>query len=110
MSKPVSLAWRDRPFDGAFHHRTISPGGDGRMPRIAEIVEDAADLPRGFQEIGEVRINGEVVPRDAWRAVRPRAVRDVCITLHMPLRDSGSGRSGGKNTAALVATIAVRAG
>jgi hypothetical protein len=55
------------------------------------------------------RINGDLVPRDAWRAVRSRASKDVCITLHMPLRGPGSGGGGssGKQTAALVATIAV---
>lgn len=111
--KPVSLSWRDRPFDGAFHHALIEPPArDLPMPTIAEIVEKTPGLPRGFAELGEVRINGDTVPRHNWRMVRPRAgaLCEVCVTLHMPIRGGGGSAAGGgsrKNTVALVATIAV---
>lgn len=109
MHKPVSVAWRERPFDGEFSHVLIEPDVLGAMPTIAEIVEKLPDLPRGFCSLGgQVRVNGDLVPREAWQRVRPsaRGVKGVSITLHVPLRGPGGG-GGGKQTAALVATIAV---
>jgi len=110
MSKPVSVAWRERPFDGALHYTLIEPDVAGAMPTIAEIVERLPDLPPAFCAIGgQVRVNGDLVPRAAWARVRPsaRGRADVSITLHVPIRGPSGGGGGGKQTAAIIATIAV---
>lgn len=108
-SLPVSLAWRERPFDGPLHHVKIASAD--RLPTIAQILAATDNLPRGFSECGEVRINGECVPRERWSCVRPRPfAREIAITLHMPLRQGGGAQGSGgaqKNTGALIATIAV---
>lgn len=107
----TSISWRERPFDGAL--RQVMLADAGRPPTIAAILDRLPDLPRGFLDLGNVRINGECVPRSHWALVRPRtgAPREVAITLHMPIGKSSGGSSGGsgsgKNTVALVATIAV---
>jgi hypothetical protein len=74
-----------------------------------EIVEKTPAVPSVFIDHGEVRINGDLVPRDVWRMVRPRAGRpnETAITLHLQLRKRANKPAGGKNTVALVATIAV---
>ena len=102
----IPLAWRERPFDGPIHRRMIEPI-EGRWPSIAEIVRSTAPT---FEDAGEVRINGDVICRDAWHVVRPhlKAGVPIGITLHMPLRGGGGGRGGGeKNTVGMVAMIAV---
>jgi hypothetical protein len=100
MTLPISIAWRDRPFDGAFHHCTAATG-----PSIHDIVMPLRDLPAGFAEIGVARLNGDEIPRDLWARVRPKP--GTSITLHTPIGDPGRGGGSGKNTIALVATIAV---
>jgi hypothetical protein len=97
----ISVAWRERHFDGALHHEEVPNGGS-----IAEIVRPMRDLPRGFSEIGEARLNGDLIPRELWARVRPK--HGTSLTLHSPLRGGGAGSGGsGKQTAAMVATIAV---
>jgi hypothetical protein len=98
----ISISWRDRPFDGAFHHQELPTGG-----AIAEIIRPLRDLPRGFSEIGEARLNGDLIPRHLWTRVKPKA--GTALTFHTPLRSSGTGGGGGsgKGTIAMVATIAV---
>jgi hypothetical protein len=108
----VPVVWRQRPFVGSSRMRLLD--AVPHMPTIAEIVADipADELPRGFAELGEVRINDEKVPRELWHLVRPRwrPGRDTVVTLHVPLGNPGGGGSsggGGKNTLAMVASIAV---
>ena len=109
----VPAVWRQRPFVGETRCRTLD--ASLRLPTIAEIVADIpkCDLPRGFSELGEARINGDLVPREMWPLVRPRyrPGRDTIVSLHVPLHGpSGGGAgagSGGKSTLALVASIAV---
>jgi hypothetical protein len=74
-----------------------------------EIVEKTPGVPSVFMDHGEVRINGDLVPRDVWRMVRPRAGRpnETVITLHLQLRKRANKPAGGKNTVALVVTITV---
>jgi hypothetical protein len=105
----VSVAWRDRPFDGAFHRHLVPFAG--RPPTIADAIKAVPDLPDVFHRVGEVRLNGELVPREWWPRVRPRGTGGSCITLHMPLMEGG-GQSGGsgaqkKNPLATVAMIGV---
>lgn len=78
----------------------------GRWPTILEIVNGIDGLPRGFAEVCQVRINGELIPRERWAFVRPKLRQDmpVGVTLHMPLQGGGGQ---GKNILATVATIAV---
>ena len=102
----IPVAWRERPFDGAFHRRMIEPI-NGRWPTIAEIVRSNAPM---LEDAGEVRINGDVICRGAWHVVRPhlKAGVPIGITLHMPMRGGGGGgKGGGKNTIAMVAMVAV---
>ncbi len=87
---------------------------------ILEIVQSVPDLPRGFIDRGGVVcINGEVVPRNLWALVRPKATSDVLpitVTLHWPLQSPGGGGGGGRSTTksiigivAAIALIAVTA-
>lgn len=94
----VAIAWRERPFDGRFYHEEIPAGGT-----VAQIIDPLRHLPSGFIEgAGEIRLNGDMIPRDMWARVKPKS--GTSLTIHSPLRDPGGG---GKQTAALVATIAV---
>lgn len=105
----IAVAWRETPFTGPLHRELVVREG-GRWPTIGEIVAVTKDLPARFCQDGEVRVNGELVPRGCWHLVRPRlsARGPVGITLHFPLRDGGGGGNNStKNTLALVATIAV---
>ena len=114
MTEALSVAWRDRPFDGDYHHEMIP--FRGKPPTIAAILENVPNLPPIFKEIGEVRLNGELIPREWWKRVRPRCTKDSAITLHMPIRGGANqvgrtagsgGRTGSKNPLASVATIGV---
>jgi hypothetical protein len=108
MTAAASLSWRARPFDGALHHEQIEPASrDGRLPTLAQITKGRTGLPRGFAECGEIRINGDLVPRAIWSRVRPKP--GSAVTAHVPMRGGGAqgGTGGGKNTVAMVATIAV---
>lgn len=104
--KPVSVAWRARPFDGRVHQITIDPYT--RPPTLAGILGSLENLPRGFLDIAEVRINGDLVPRQMWPHVRPRpqSGRDIAVTLTVPLQGDGGG-GGNKNPLATILTIAV---
>lgn len=107
----VPVVWRERPFSGRLHCKTFAP--NPYMPTIAEIVAGLDDLPRGFERWGEVRINGDLVPRKMWRHARPkyRPRNETVVSLHAPIRGpsggGGQGGGGGKNTFALIASIAV---
>jgi hypothetical protein len=108
QANSVSVAWRDRPFDGAFHRKLVPLDG---APTIAEVLERAPGLPRDLIAVGQARINGELIPREWWHRVRPRSTTDSCITLHMPLLSGGGGGGGDgsakKNPLATIATIGV---
>jgi hypothetical protein len=108
----LPVVWRQRHFVGAPQRRDFDLSV--WSPTIGQIVDSipASELPRGFAELGEARINGELVPRGLWHLVRPkqRPGFDTVVTLHVPLHDhgsSGSSSGGGKSTIALVASIAV---
>jgi hypothetical protein len=74
----------------------------------AEIVARVPNLDtRLFLADGTFCVNGEVVPRDMWHRVRPKANRDLCVTLHMPIRGGGGGGGGGKDVIRVVAAIAL---
>lgn len=96
----IPVRWRELPYVGA-PQRYAAPAGSS----IAEILEHTPDLPVGFERMGDVRVNGVVVPREQWRWVRPRVRpgREVVVTLHMPLHGGG----GLKNIFRIVATIAL---
>lgn len=109
MAFRPTVTWQERPFGTAEHMLIEAPGRNLPMPTILEVVRVLPGLPRGFLEVGQARINGELVPRHLWAHVKLKARpdRDVALTLHMPLHNSGSGGGGGKSTIATVATIAV---
>lgn len=109
----IPVVWRERPFSGALHSRVLPLAS--RIPTIAEIVAAEHNLPKEFEQIGEVRINGELVPRALWHLVRPRwnPSRDTVVSLHIPLGHpggSGGGSGGGqasKNPLGTVLMVAV---
>lgn len=115
MNAPVRherlpVVWRSRAFDGPAQVRYFDPFRP--VPTVAEIVASIGDLPRGFMQCGEVRINGDLVPRAFWHLVRPRyrPGHETLVWLGIPLKGGGgSGGSGGqsKNPFAMIATIAV---
>jgi len=77
---------------------------------VSEIVEDLQDrLPSQFVERGQIRINGEFVPRALWRSVRPKASsaeRPIAVTFHIVHENSGGG-GGAKQIIGLVAALAL---
>ncbi|MCF2522352.1 hypothetical protein [Bradyrhizobium sp. G127] len=105
----LPVVWRGRAFDGAFQTRYFDPRRP--VPTIAEIVASIGDLPRGFVACGEVRINGEIVPRAFWHLARPRYRPgfETVVWLGIPLRGGSSSGPGGqtKNPLATIASIAV---
>lgn len=100
----LPVLYRERPFDGRLVRRVVAPGAT-----LAEIVATTEGLPRSFDRLGIVCINGEEVPREAWHRVRPRyrAGREILVTLHYPMQGGGSGGGGVKNILRIVATIAI---
>jgi hypothetical protein len=111
-SPTLPVVWRQRPFVGDLKCRILDVGV--HIPTIAGIIAGIPEneLPRGFAELGEVRINGEVVPRGLWHLVRPkyRPDHETVVTLHVPLGGPSGGSSSGssgKSSLALVASIAV---
>lgn len=79
--------------------RALSPGGS-----LVEIARKVDGLPFDFFDAGTILVNGEVVPREYWDRVRPKA--DTVVTLHAPISGGGGG-GGGKQVFALVAAIAL---
>lgn len=63
------------------------------------------DLPPDFDRFGTICVNGHAAPRALWDAIRPKAPAVTEITFHFPPRSSG--KDGGKNILALVASIAL---
>ena len=91
----VPVAWRDAPFSGMVHRAALPEGVS-----IAEIVDLIPDLPLHFATAGVVCINGQQVPRNRWRYVRPRVdKREVVVTLHVA--------PGNSKTLQLVASVAI---
>lgn len=110
MAFKPTVTWQERPFAPAHHALIEAPGRNLPMPTILEIVQACPGLPRGFLEVGQARINGDLVCREAWSYLRPkpRPSQEISLTLHMPLHSGGAGGGGGsKSTIATVATIAV---
>lgn len=91
--------YRPLPFLGAVQHYDIVAGQS-----LAEIAAAVPDLPDGFDRLGVICINGEPIPREWWRRVRPRpeAAGTCIVTLHAPLQDNKTLRT--------VASIAVLIG
>ena len=93
-----TVTWQERPFAVARHALIEAPGRNLPMPTVLEVIERLPDLPRGFLQVGgQVRINGDLVPRELWACVRPKPVgaAPCSVTLHMPLHHQG-GASGGE--------------
>jgi hypothetical protein len=105
----VVAVFKERPFDGRVHVTPIVECE--RMPTIREIIANAPKLPAGFDEYCRAHINGDLIPRDVWHVVRPRAhqTMDIAITFTVPLQGGGGGSAGGahKNPLATIASIAV---
>lgn len=104
--KAVAAIWR-APFAMGSPHVEMWPEG----VTIAEIVRTMGMLPKDFSDRGRVLVNGEIIPREMWGRVRPKADRPgrpVTITMHMPLQDGGRDGSGGaKQIFAIVALLAL---
>jgi len=63
-------------------------------------------VPNWFEQHEEVLLNGKPVPKEWWPRVKPKATRDMIITLKVRL-GKGEGGGGQKNVATLVATVAL---
>ncbi|CAB4195892.1 Tip attachment protein J [uncultured Caudovirales phage] len=92
-----------------FFSRSCFVGGIRAGSTVADIVE--ALYARGgihplLRQGAEVTINGEIVPVDMWRFVRPRpgANIDVSVPLH---GGGGGGGGGGKNPLKMVLSLVV---
>ena len=64
---------------GSVHRRDLD--STTRIPTTAQIVADipVEELPPGFAELGEVRINDELIPRGVWRLVRGLAGGRIAV-------------------------------
>lgn len=80
---------------------------------VAEIIAAVPERAEEFEAWGVVTINGEICPREMWRHVMPKP--EATVRLHLCPGPGGGGASesgggsSGKNTFALVATIAILA-
>ena len=103
MIATVPALYRD-PFTlGSPHEFGFRPGLS-----LAEMVARVQFLPPGFAATGQIRINAEMVPRESWPLVRPKATRDdrpIIVTFHAAIR--AGGEDDGKSGLALVATLAI---
>lgn len=95
MNALVPVTYRDIPLVG-IPRQWSAPIGSS----ILDIVENVPELPVYFVECGFVCVNGEEVPREWWRYVRPR--EHSVVTLHIRLERGGAGK-----ILASVAAIAV---
>jgi len=103
----VPVAYR-APFDFSgkcwIEHRP--PGSS-----VLDIVASCPVLPPNFHKDGYVCINNEIVPREMWALVRPKATRaelPIAVTMHLALQNPrGGGGGGGKQTFQLVAALAL---
>jgi hypothetical protein len=80
---------------------------------LAELKSQMTCLPHDFDARGVICINGRPVYRQAWAAIRPKAVHNgvpVEITFHArPMGGGGGKEGGGKNILAIIAGIALTA-
>jgi hypothetical protein len=108
MREYVTALYRD-PFALGSPRSARFPAG----LRLDEMAERMPGLPRGFALDGEIRIDGAIIPRAAWRLTKPkarRAGRPVAVTFHARIRGGGGGgKSGLAIVGALVIAIAATA-
>lgn len=103
---PVYSVAYGGPFMGV-HGRFYAEHG----PTIGELVAATPGLPPGFERYGEVRISGNLVPRDLWCWVRPKPSASglpTYVTLHMAPR-GGGGSGGGDSGKAIIGIVAALA-
>lgn len=84
----------------------ITPGAT-----IAQILDECG-VSRDLQVLSDVAINGEIIPPEIRRLVRPKvgtAKRPIVVTIHPPPLHGGK-KSTAKNVITLVASIALVAG
>src|SRR5262249_10621107 len=79
----LPVYFQERPFTA---RPRVFQVAQGRT--IAEIVDAVPELPTWFRRDGIVCVNGQAVPRELWRRVRPRAGTEIVVTLHLPLAGS----------------------
>lgn len=92
------------PFGLGARYRDARPAGQ----TIAQIVASLPLLPPEFERCGVVCINGDPVPKELWRHVRPKPGADrlpVAVTLHMA--PGGGGGNTAKAIGGLVAALAL---
>lgn len=98
------------PFDSGPIVRMSFPEGATVGEMVAAM--KVHGLPPWFEDMGEVRLDGDLVYRAHWHRVRPKARKDgwpVCITFHIALQGGGDSGGAGKQIVGLVAAIALAA-
>lgn len=98
----LNVTWQTVPFSTQHIHRAALPQGLSCAEIVAQVPD--LDVPL-FLAHGTFCVNGEVVPRDMWHLVRPKARNDILVTMHMPLL--GGGGDTGKSIIRIVAAIAL---
>jgi len=102
MNALVPVSARFDPFDAGLTRFDVVPG-----QTLAEIIAAAPGVPEWFDTYGVAVINGEIVPREMWGRVRPKAgtlERPVLIELKAVPMGGGSGGTT-KNILTTVAAI-----
>lgn len=92
------VIWRDVPLVGK-PKTWAAPEGLS----LLEIVKQVPELPPYFEEVGFIAINGEIVPRELWSRVRPKAGGGCHVNLLIELQGSSSS----SKIISTVATVAV---
>jgi hypothetical protein len=112
---PLSVCCHDKTLPVVFSLAPFTRTGRfAELPQgltLAAVAEVMA-VPSWFAEYGEIvvadgRPNPEPIPREWWPRVRPRSDRPVMVTLRMRVGFGGSGQGGQKNTATIIATVAL---
>ncbi len=85
------------PFRASREHRAVA-AGKSVAAIVAELQPDA-----GLREHAHVTIGGDVVPRDDWARVKPKAGTQLAIRM-VPM---GGGGGGGKNPLRTVMSLAI---
>jgi hypothetical protein len=109
MFTQTEVLFPRKPFDGNPYRGVVAEGST-----LQEIVDSVPNLPQRFATQGVVCINGEVVDRSLWGAIRPklsRPGREIVVTMHLApaggMSKSKGGGGGGKGILTVIAAIAI---
>lgn len=102
-NKFATAVYRSQPLSD--QTRVIMLPRDRTIAELVELAITQHGLSTSFRHSGDVRVGGEVIPREYWPRVRLRQDKTSIISFHHKIAGSGSGQ--GKNPLLTIALIAV---